>query len=106
SDLITLVELHALGELELGDRGLRLLDRDDTILADLVERLGDQATDDRVLRRESSHLSNLFLAFDVTCGLEQTCVDGLDGGIDAALERGRCGTGGNVAQAFLDHSLS
>src|SRR5665811_684366 len=103
---VTLVELHALGELELGDRGLGLLDRDDTILADLVERLGDQATDDRVLCGQSCDLSDLFLALDLTCSLEQAGVDCLDGGVDAALERGRGGTGGNVAQTFLDHGLS
>src|SRR5450759_2603029 len=98
-----LVELHALGELELGDRGLGLLDRDDTILADLVERLGDKPTDDRVLRREGGDLCDLFLALDLTSGLEQTGVDGFDSGVDAALERGRVSAGGNVAQAFLDH---
>ena len=38
---VALVELHALGELELGRRGRGLLDGDDAVLADLVERVGD-----------------------------------------------------------------
>src|SRR4029079_18345117 len=35
-------EPHALGELELGTERLRLLDGDDALLADLVDRLGDE----------------------------------------------------------------
>ena len=42
-----LVEAHALGELELGAEGVRLLDGDDAFLADLVDRLGDQRADRR-----------------------------------------------------------
>src|SRR5665647_2592758 len=92
---VALVELHALGELELGDRGLGLLNRDDTVLADLVERFGNEATDNRVLRREGGDLGDLFLAFDLTCVIEQTCVDSLDGSVDAALERRRVSASGN-----------
>jgi len=77
-----------------------------TVLANLVERLGDQTTDDRVLRRETGDLSDLFLALDLTCVLEQAGVDRLDGSVDAALERGRGCTCGNVAKTLLDHGLS
>ena len=42
---VALVELHALGELELDADGVGLLDRDDAVLADLVEGLGDQLAD-------------------------------------------------------------
>ena len=42
---VALVELHALGELELGAERVGLLDGDDAVLADLVERLRDQLAD-------------------------------------------------------------
>src|SRR5690606_22329451 len=49
---VALVELHTFGELELGPEGLRLVDGDDAVLADLVERLGDDLTDRAVLRTD------------------------------------------------------
>src|SRR5205814_1568408 len=42
---VALVELHALGELELEPEGLALLDVDDAVLADLLDRVGDDVTD-------------------------------------------------------------
>ena len=42
---VALVELHALGELELGTERVGLVDGDDAVLAHLVERLGDERTD-------------------------------------------------------------
>src|SRR5664280_1281109 len=42
---VALVEAHALGQLELETKGLALLDRDDTFLADLVHSLGDHLAD-------------------------------------------------------------
>ena len=47
---VALVELHALGELELEAHRVGLLDGDDAVLADLVERLGDELADRAVLR--------------------------------------------------------
>ncbi len=45
---VALVELHALGELELDAEGVGLLDGDGAVLADLVDRLGDDVADRRV----------------------------------------------------------
>ena len=42
---VALVELHALGELELEPEGVRLLDGDHTVLADLVDGVGQDRTD-------------------------------------------------------------
>jgi len=42
---VALVELHALGELELEPEGLPLLDVDDAVLADLLDRVGDHVAD-------------------------------------------------------------
>ena len=48
---------------------------------------------------------DLVLALDLAGVLEQPVVDRLDGLVHAALERGRGGAGGDVAQALLDHGL-
>ena len=42
---VALVELHALGELELEAERLALLDVDDAVLADLLDRVGDHVAD-------------------------------------------------------------
>ena len=42
---VALVELHALGELELHAEGVGLLDGDDAVLADLVHGVGDEVAD-------------------------------------------------------------
>ena len=102
---VALVELHTLGELELGRRGRGLLDGDDPVLADLVERLGDGGADGLVLRGQGRDGGDLVVALDLAGVLEQPVVDRLDGLVHAALESGRSGTGGDVAQTLLDHRL-
>ena len=93
-----LVELHALGELQLERRGARLLDGDDAVLADLVERVGDQLADLAVLRRRwwrrwrSRSLSATSRAFSSSCVRDRG-----DGLLDAALEVERGRTGGDRA---------
>ena len=42
---VALVELHPLGELQVHPEGLRLLDVDDAVLADLVDGVGDDVAD-------------------------------------------------------------
>ncbi len=56
---VALVELHALGELELDAGGLALVDGDDAVLADLVHRLRDQVTDRTVLRGDGRDIRDL-----------------------------------------------
>ena len=48
---VALVELHALGELELHAEGVRLLDGDHAVLAHLVDGVGEDLADGRVGRR-------------------------------------------------------
>ena len=68
---VALVELHALGELELGAERVRLLDGHHAVLADLVDRLGDDLADRRGRRPRSwptlamSVLSSTSLACDL-----------------------------------------
>ena len=73
---VALVELHALGELELGAERVRLLDGHHAVLADLVDRLGDDVTDRAVGGRDRGDVGDVALVVDVL-GLR---LDRLDGG--------------------------
>ena len=102
---VALVELHALGEVELERGAVGLLDGDDAVLADLVERLGDELADRAVLRGDGRDVGDLVLAGHVAGDLEQAVADGLDGRVDAALEVHRGATGGDDLEALADHRL-
>ena len=62
---VALVELHALGELELGAEGVALLDRDDAVLADLVDGVGDDLADGRVGGRDGGDGGDVGLVVDL-----------------------------------------
>src|SRR6266508_2267355 len=102
---VALVELHALGELELDAKGVRLVDGDDPVLADLVHRLGDGLADLGVLGGDGGHRGHLLLALDVAGLVADVLGDRLDGALDAALEAHRVGAGGDVAQPLVDQGL-
>ena len=102
---VALVEAHALGELELQAEGVALLDGDDAFLADLVHRLGDDAADGRVGRRDAGGGGDLLLGLDVLGSLADGLDDGLDGGLDALLQTHRVGAGGDVAQTLAHERL-
>ena len=57
----SLVEAHALDQLEVHPEGLRSLDGHDPVLADLVDGLGDEVADLGVLGRDGGHLDDLLL---------------------------------------------
>src|SRR3712207_7507244 len=65
----------------------------------------DEVADRRVAGRDPGGRRDLVLALDVLGGLEQLLGDGLDGLLDAALERDRVGAGGDVAQALAHERL-
>ena len=57
---IAAVELHALDDVEFGLEALRLLDRDDAFVADLLHRLGDHVADRLVaVGRDRADLGDL-----------------------------------------------
>ena len=57
---IAAVELHALDDVEFGLEALRLLDRDDAFVADLLHRLGDHLADRLVaIRGDRADLGDL-----------------------------------------------
>src|SRR6266542_239469 len=102
---VALVELHALGELQLHPEGLRLVDGDDPVLADLVHRLGDGAADLGVLRGDGGDGGDLLLGLEVTGVVADVLGDRLDGPLDAALEPQRVGAGGHVAEPLVHQRL-
>ena len=99
---VALVEAHSLDQLEVHPEGLGLLDGDDPVLTHLVDGLGDQVADLGVGRRDGSHLGDLLLGLRLLGDGLQRVHGGLDGGLDAPLERHRVGAGGHVAQALTD----
>ena len=58
---VALVELHPLDELELEAEGVRLLYRDDSVLTDLVHRVGNELADLGVGGRDGGDLRDLGL---------------------------------------------
>ncbi len=102
---VALVELHALGELELEAEGLALLDGDDAVLADLVHRLGDHLADRLIGGRDGGNRGNLFAGLDRTGELADEIDDLLDGLLDAALEIHGVGAGRDVAETLTHHGL-
>ncbi len=102
---VALVELHALGELELEPEGLALLDVDDAVLADPVDRVGDDVADLALASRDRGDPGDVFLARDPLRLLLQILDDRLDGLLDAALDPHRVRAGSDVLQALADNRL-
>ena len=102
---VALVEAHALDEVELHAEGLALLDGDDAVGADLLERLGDHLADLLVGRRDGGDVGDLRRCRSST--LLAVLLDRLDRGLDrlldAALQHHRVRAGRNVAEAFTHH---
>src|SRR5215210_5949310 len=99
---VTLVELHPLGELQIHPEGLGLLDVDHAVLADLVDRVGDDVTDLLRTRADGAHARDLFLAGNLG-GLGLYRLDRrIDGLVDAAAQDDGVGPGGHVLQALAD----
>ena len=103
---VALVELHALGELEVEAEGVRLLDGDHAVLADLVDRLGDDVADGGSLLAEMvatwaiSERSSISLARPLRASTAAA-----HGSLDALLQGHRVGAGGHVAQTFTHEGL-
>ena len=102
---VALVELHALGELEVEAEGLALLDVHDAVLADLLDRVGDDVADLALARRDGGDAGDVLLARDLLRLLLEVLDDRVDGLLDAALERHRVRAGGDVLEALADDRL-
>src|SRR5215218_477499 len=102
---IALVELHPLGELQVHPEGLRLLDVDHAVLADLVDGVGDNVADLLRTGRDGTDARDLFLATDLG-GLALYGLDRrFDGLVDAATQNDGVGPGSNVLEALADDDL-
>jgi len=102
---VALVELHALGELEVHAESLALLDVHDAVLADLLDGVGDDVADLLVAGRDRRDARDLILAGDLLGLLGDAVDDLVDCYLDAALERQRVGTSGDVLQAGANDGL-
>jgi hypothetical protein len=101
-----LVELDALGHVELGGHRRGLLDGDHTVLADPLDGLAEQRADRRVPGCDGADLRDVVAALDRRRVLLEGLDDGLAGRVHAPAERRRVGTGGDVEQAEANHRLS
>src|SRR5215204_210587 len=102
---VALVELHALGELELQAERLRLLDVHHAVLADLVDRLGDDVADLLGTGRDGADPRDLLLTGDLL-RLGPYSLDRRSYGlVDTASQDDRVRAGGNVLQALANDSL-
>ena len=113
---VAAVELHALDDVELRLHRARLFDGDDAVLADLLHRFGDDVADLRVgVGGDGADLGDHVagdglreLARAPPCDdavLIALADDGLDGLVDAALQRHRVRAGGNGLDAFAVDGL-
>src|SRR6516225_9039498 len=84
---IAAVELHPLDDIELGCERLRLLDGDDTLVANLLHGLGEHPADLGVaIGRNGADLRDLVVGRDFLRALLDVLDDGIDRHVDAALE--------------------
>ena len=103
---VALVELHPLGELELHPEGLALFDVHHAVLADLLDRVGDDVADLLVGGRDGGDAGDLVLAADLLRLLVAEVLDDLvDGLLDPAPQGERVGAGGDVLEAVADDRL-
>ena len=102
---VALVELHALGELELDTEGVGLLHGDDTFFAHLVDGIGDDLADRGVGGRDGGHLGDFGLVVDFFGDRLDRLHSRRHGLLDAPLEGNRVGSGGNVFQALANQGL-
>ena len=102
---VALVELQALGDLQLGRQRRGLLDGDDAVLADLLHGLADEVADRLVAGRDRADGGDALAAVDRGGARAQHLGDLLGGGDHAGAQRGGVGARGEVAQALGDQRL-
>ena len=84
---ITAVELHAFDDIELGLEALRLLDRNDALVADFLHRLRDHLADFALaIGRDRADLRDLFVRRDLLRTLFDVLDDRGHGDVDTALQ--------------------
>src|SRR6267154_601393 len=102
---VAAVELHAFDDFEGGLHRLGFLDGDDAILADLLHGFGDDAADLLVIVGGNRADLSDHVALDVLVELLDLFDGDFDGSLDAALESGRAGAGGDSLDALAEDGL-
>ncbi|MGX1052073.1 hypothetical protein AB7M74_003025 [Bradyrhizobium japonicum] len=98
---VAAVELHALDDVKLGLERLGFLDGDDTLVADLLHRVGEELADLLVaVCRNCADLGDLVVRGDLLGVLLKVRNHSLDRKVDTALEVHRVHAGGNRLGAF------
>src|SRR6202035_1692267 len=100
-----LVELHALGELELETESLALLDVHDAVLADLLDRVGDDVADLPLPRGDRGDAGDVLAAGDVLRLRLEVLDHGVDSRLDSALQPHRVRAGRDVLEPLADDRL-
>src|SRR5690625_4213984 len=107
--IVRVVGGHASGSRSLLPRvivqGVGFLNCDYAFLAHLIHRFRDEFPNVGVGGGNASGSSNLLLGFNFRGGVQEFRADGLNGGIDPALERYGVGACGNVTQTLANHGL-
>src|SRR5262249_21069011 len=84
---IAAVELHAFDNVEFGLEALRLLDRDDALIADLLHGLGNHLADIALaISRDRADLGDLLVRGDLFRAFLDALDDGFDREVDATLQ--------------------
>ena len=102
---VTLVELHALGEVKLSAEGLRLVDGDNPVLTNLVEGLSDEGADGLVTAGDGGNAGHVRGGVDGARDRAELLHNGVDSLLDTALEADRVCPRGHSAQPLVDESL-
>ena len=102
---ITLVEAHALGEIEIEAEAVVVFDGDDAILSDLVESLGDLLAHLGVTCGNRCGCSNLFLGLHRLRGSDKLLDESVGSLLDAAAQGNRIGSGHHVLQTLMHEGL-
>ena len=103
---VAAVELHALNDFELGLDALRLFDRDDAFVADLLHGFRDHFADlDFAVRGDRTDLCGFGRRGDLPCPLLQLVHNGTYRTIDAPLEVHRVHASGHRLGALADDRL-
>jgi len=98
---VTSVELHPLDDVQLGGETLRLVDRDDAFVADLLHRLGNHLPDRLVVvGADGTDLRDLVVVLDLLRDLLELRAHRIDGCVDPALDLHRVVPGRDHARAL------
>ena len=104
--MIAAIELHSLHDLEHGLGRLRLLDRDDAFVADLLHRVGDQLADGRiVMGGDRRHLGLLLRVATGRDSSFRASIGRLAAAVEAALEVDGARARDHVAHAVGEHRM-